>query len=244
MRLFLSPTSCNALSKIAHFLTQKPQSPNSREAWTALRIYSRVELRPPRSARGPRRNARSEHQHDTLAVTDCSRNGKGALIAGAFDESIVLTIPQESGSGGDTYWRLSDAEQAEGYVVQTSGEIVRENVWFALVFNVFAQHNTSWLPFDHHMLAGLIAPRALLAIENTEVVWLSPQSIYGYMTAAHKIWEALGIADHMGVTQAGNHSHCAFPAEQQPELTAYFERFLLDCQADTTVFKTTNETVQ
>jgi hypothetical protein len=175
-------------------------------------------------------------------MTGCSRNGKGALVAGAFDERIRLTIPQESGSGGDACWRLSDAEQADGYVVQTSSEIVNENVWFALSFDPFSQHNTSWLPFDHHMLAGLIAPRALLSIENTALVWLSPKSSYGCMKTAHKVWEALGVPDNMGFTQAGNHSHCAFPSEQQPELTAYFEKFLLDGEADTNVFKTTNET--
>jgi hypothetical protein len=37
-----------------------------------------------------------------IAVTGCSRDGKGALMAGAFETRITLTIPQESGSGGDT----------------------------------------------------------------------------------------------------------------------------------------------
>jgi hypothetical protein len=108
-----------------------------------------------------------------LAVTGCSRNGKGALVAGAFDERIALTIPQESGSGGDACRRLSDAEQAAGNVVQTASEIVNENVWFSLSFNHFA-NNRDFLPFDHYMLAGTIAPRGLLAIENMAYEWLSP----------------------------------------------------------------------
>jgi cephalosporin-C deacetylase-like acetyl esterase len=37
-----------------------------------------------------------------LAVTGCSYTGKLALIAGAFDERIALTIAQESGGGGYT----------------------------------------------------------------------------------------------------------------------------------------------
>jgi len=176
-----------------------------------------------------------------LAVSGCSRNGKGALVAGAFEERIALTIPQESGSGGDACWRLSDAEQAAGYDVQTASEIVTENVWFSLSFDQFS-NNTSLLPFDHHELAGLIAPRALLAIENTASVWLSPMSSYGCMKTAHMIWQAFGLPDNMGFTQDGNHPHCEFPAEQQPELTAYFNKFLLDIPADTNVFKTTNET--
>src|SRR6185437_13827423 len=35
-----------------------------------------------------------------IGVTGCSRNGKGALVVGAFEPRIKLTIPQESGSGG------------------------------------------------------------------------------------------------------------------------------------------------
>jgi hypothetical protein len=121
-------------------------------AWAVSRIIDALETMPEANINSTR-----------LAVTGYSRNGKGALVAGALDERITLTIPQESGSGGDACWRLSDAEQTAGYVVQTSTEILRENVWFSLAFDEFAPHNTSWLPFDHYILAGLIAPRALLA---------------------------------------------------------------------------------
>jgi hypothetical protein len=161
-------------------------------SWAVSRIIDALETMPEANINTTR-----------LAITGCSRNGKGALVAGALDERIAFTIPQESGSGGDACWRLSDAEQAAGYVVQTFAEIVRENVWFALSFDEFAPHNTSWLPFDHHMLAGLIAPRALLSIENTAYVWLSPQSSYGCMTAAHKIWEALGSQIIWGLRKMG-----------------------------------------
>ena len=172
---------------------------------------------------------------DKIAVTGCSRNGKGALVAGAFDNRIALTIPQESGSGGDACWRLSDAMYARGEVVQTLMEIVTENVWFSEEFATFT-NKTDLLPFDHHMLAGLIAPRPMLAIENAAYLWLGPWSCFGCMKAAHAIWEALGVPDQMGFSEVGNHSHCVFPASEQPDLSAYINKFLLDQEADTNVF--------
>lgn len=45
-------------------------------------------------------NATSGIDTTRLGVTGCSRNGKGAFIVGALVKRIVLTIPQESGSGG------------------------------------------------------------------------------------------------------------------------------------------------
>ena len=38
-------------------------------------------------------------------MTGCSRYGKGAFIAGAFDERIALTLPVESGTAGVPIWR-------------------------------------------------------------------------------------------------------------------------------------------
>lgn len=115
---------------------------------------------------------------DKIGITGCSRNGKGALVAGAYDSRIALTIPQESGSGGSACWRLSDAEESAPTLVQTAGEIVTENVWFATAFDTYA-NQTTLLPFDHHMLAGLLAPRALFAIDNVGYQWLGPWSSWG-----------------------------------------------------------------
>src|SRR5262249_25273544 len=91
-----------------------------------------------------------------LGVTGCSRNGKGALIAGAFDERIALTIPQESGSGGSASWRFSDVQNMPAGTVQTLSEIVGENVWFRQSFRDFA-YAAKQLPFDHHTIEGLVA---------------------------------------------------------------------------------------
>ncbi|KZT53541.1 carbohydrate esterase family 15 protein [Calocera cornea HHB12733] len=174
-----------------------------------------------------------------IAVTGCSRDGKGTLMAGAFETRIALTIPQESGSGGDTCWRLSKYEQDSGDVVQQATEIVQENVWFSTNFDNYV-YNISELPYDHHFLAGMVAPRALLSYENTDVEWLSPLSAYGCMSAAHTIYEAMGIADHHGFVQVGNHSHCAFPSYLEDSLFAFFDRFLLDEPDTNTNYFSTN----
>ncbi|TFK33327.1 carbohydrate esterase family 15 protein [Crucibulum laeve] len=172
-----------------------------------------------------------------LAVTGCSRNGKGALVAGAFEKRIALTIPQESGSGGAGCWRISDAMLQSGIDTQTASEIVGENVWFSTAFAQYV-NQVPVLPFDHHMLAGLVAPRALLIIDNTGIDWLGPESVFGCMKTANKIYQALGVADSMGVSQVGNHNHCAFPSSEQPDLDAFINKFLKGQSTNTNIIKT------
>jgi hypothetical protein len=173
-----------------------------------------------------------------LGVTGCSRNGKGALVAGAFCERIALTIPQESGSGGAASWRVSDAQKQSGQNVQTLSQIVTENCWFTNSFSQFSNTATK-LPFDHHSIAGLCAPRALLIIENTSMEWLGNLSCWTTGNAAHMIWEALGVPDKMGFSQVGNHNHCMFPSSQVSELTAYIQKFLLgNNSGNTNIMKT------
>lgn len=160
-----------------------------------------------------------------LGATGCSRNGKGALTVGAFDERIKLTIPQESGSGGSGTWRVSDWMLSQGQSTQTLSEIVGENVWFRSNFNQFGNAATK-LPFDHHSLVGLVAPRAILIIEN-DILWLGPQSSWSGANAAHTIWQALGVPDRMGYSLTTGHTHCAFPSSQQTEVNAYVQKFLI-----------------
>lgn len=172
-----------------------------------------------------------------LAVTGCSRDGKGALMAGAFEPRIALTIPQESGSGGDACWRLSLFEQDGGAVVQTATEIVMENVWFSDAFAGYVD-DLAVLPFDHHTLAAMVAPRGMISFENTDFVWLSPLSSFGCMSAAHTVYEALGVPENHGFEQIGGHAHCAWPANLTASLDAFFNKFLLDEDVDTNFFAT------
>ncbi|KAG6868395.1 hypothetical protein C0993_003631 [Termitomyces sp. T159_Od127] len=166
-----------------------------------------------------------------------SRNGKGALVAGAFETRIALTIPQESGSGGAGCWRISDDMLASGIDTQTASEIVQENVWFSPLFNQYTSQVRN-LPFDHHMLSALVAPRALLVIDNTSIDWLGPRSVWGCQTTAHEIWKALGVSDSMGVSQVGNHAHCAFPSSEQGDLDAFVNKFLKGQSTNTSILKT------
>jgi hypothetical protein len=173
-----------------------------------------------------------------LGVTGCSRNGKGALACGAFCERIALTIPQESGSGGAASWRVSDAQKASGQNVQTLSQIVGENCWFSTALNQF-RGQTNNLPFDHHEILALCAPRALLVIENTSMEWLGKLSTWTTANAAHMVWEAFGIPDKMGFSQVGHGDHCGFPSSQQPELTAYINKFLIgNGTGNTNIMKT------
>ncbi|RZJ13794.1 MAG: dockerin-like protein [Rubrivivax sp.] len=160
-----------------------------------------------------------------LGVTGCSRNGKGALMAGALDERLALTIVQESGSGGAAAWRVSDAQKAAGQNVQTLSQIVQENVWFRSSFSQFGARATR-LPYDHHQVLGLVAPRGLLVIENTSMEWLGNQSAWTAALAARETYAALGTPDAMGLSQVGGHNHCQLPASQEVEVNAFVDRFL------------------
>uniref|UniRef100_A0A8H8CF77 (4-O-methyl)-D-glucuronate--lignin esterase n=1 Tax=Psilocybe cubensis TaxID=181762 RepID=A0A8H8CF77_PSICU len=172
-----------------------------------------------------------------IGVTGCSRNGKGTYVATAFEPRIALGIVQESGSGGAGCWRISDAMLRAGTNTQTASQIVDENVWFSPNFNQYV-NSVNNLPFDHHLLAALVAPRGLLIIENTSIDWLGPQSAWGCQTTGAAAYEALGVTDRMGITQQGNHDHCVLPSAQGPDVAAFVNRFLKGQSANTNIVKT------
>jgi hypothetical protein len=159
-----------------------------------------------------------------LAVTGCSFAGKMALIAGAFDERIALTLAQESGGGGATSWRVSHEIEAQGTVEDVDDT---NYDWWAGQMMQFAGPNVYKMPVDQHELMAMIAPRALLETGNTEFYFLSNGSNYVASRAAEKVYETLGIGDRFGFYLDGNHGHCAtLPAESAP-ITAFVDKFML-----------------
>jgi hypothetical protein len=200
-------------------------------AWGVSRIIDGLELTKAQTNIDPAR----------IGVTGCSRNGKGAMVAGALEPRIALTLPEESGAGGAGCWRIAAWQKARGQNVQDSTQIVQENVWFSPNFNNYV-NNVNALPFDHHLLAGLIAPRPIYIMENIDMEWLGSASTFGCMGAARKQWQALGALDRFGYSQVGGNSHCSFPTSSQgSELNAFIGKYLLNNPnaGNTNIFRST-----
>lgn len=158
-----------------------------------------------------------------IGITGCSFAGKMALYAGALDERIALTIAQEPGGGGVNAWRVSETL---GHVET----LERTNyAWFLESMKQFAKENVKYLPIDHHEVAALIAPRALLVLGNPDYEWLAEESNYVSCRAAREVWKAFGIEERMGYSIEANHMHCMLPESQHKEVSAFIDRFLLGC---------------
>ncbi len=163
-----------------------------------------------------------------LGITGCSRWGKGSLAVGAFDTRIALTIPQESGSGGASLWRVgAQVNRQKGkQFVQGLNSAGSEGNWMKTTFkNYDGRENT--LPFDQHMLVGMIAPRPLLIIDNAGQEWLGevPSNYCGQ--ASKEIFDALGVSENYTYSQEGGHAHCSLPNGQFDEVKDFINKFLL-----------------
>lgn len=164
-----------------------------------------------------------------IGITGCSFAGKMALYAGAFDERIALVIAQESGGGGAAAWRVSETLGK----VETLGRT--SHVWFMEEMFQFSDQ-VDKLPFDHHELMAMVAPRALLCLGNPDYEWLADESGFVSCKAAKRVWETFGIGDRFGYSIVGGHGHCQLPDQQRPEVEAFIDKFLLGNQTvDTNV---------
>ena len=169
-----------------------------------------------------------------LAVSGCSRLGKAALAIGAFDERIALTIPQESGSGGASLWRVGAQvnKQKGKQFVQGLASAGSEGKWMISSFKSYdGRENT--LPFDQHMLVSMVAPRPLLIIDNAGQEWLGevPSNYCGQ--ASLETYKALGVTENYTYSQEGGHAHCSLPNGQFDEVKDFINKFLLGKDAKT-----------
>lgn len=144
-------------------------------------------------------------QADQIAVTGHSRGGKTVLLAGATDERIALTNPNDSGAGGSglNHLKCEGAEVIDDFF--RSGNIF----WFG---KGFAEHRgrDADLPYDQHFLHALVAPRLLLVNEAHGDPWANPPGSYAACLAAREAYRLLGSPDKIGWSiREGVHAHSA-----------------------------------
>lgn len=163
---------------------------------------------------------------DAIGVTGCSRLGKGALAAGAFDQRVALTIPIESGAGGVAVWRDVGAEGA-----QPAHSAYGEQPWLGDAFREHAGA-VERLAIDQHQVLGLVAPRGLLVLDNPHVAWLGARAGHVSALAGAQVYRALGAAGNLGYHSAvEDATHCRWRPEWDAPARAAITRHLLHGEA-------------
>ena len=156
-----------------------------------------------------------------IAAHGCSRFGKGAFVAGAFDERIALGLPFEPGTGGPAPLRALLTLDVEGQPLSNANG---EASWFAQVSSQFDENTVA---VDMNDVAVLYAPRGLLLMDNAHVDWLSYKANYLGMAAARKVYVAMGRGDALWYAgNTSNGSHCVTRTEYAEPLRAMIKKFL------------------
>lgn len=137
-----------------------------------------------------------------IAVTGHSRGGKAVLVAGATDERIALTAPNNSGCGGCGCYRYQ-APKSEDLAAITE----HFPYWFQPRLSDFIG-KTDRLPIDQHSLKALIAPRALLETEALGDLGANPEGSQVTYLAAMEVYKFLGAEERIGIVyREGKHEH-------------------------------------
>ncbi|MFD9500756.1 cellulose binding domain-containing protein [Streptomyces sp. NPDC060035] len=170
---------------------------------------------------------------DATGVTGCSRFGKGAFVAGAFDQRIDLTMPIESGSGGAPVFRGIPGESGG----QPLSSAYSEQPWLGDAFGSFTG-SPATLPVDTHEIVGMVAPRGLFVMENPHVDWLSARSGSVAALGGAEVYKALGAGSNISYwSDVQDGTHCAARSEWKAPLQQSISTFLLNTGTAPGVFR-------
>ncbi|MCT2581886.1 glucuronyl esterase domain-containing protein [Actinophytocola gossypii] len=159
---------------------------------------------------------------DAMGVTGCSRYGKGAFVAGAFDQRIDLTMPIESGSAGLPIFRGIPGESG----AQPLSSAYGEQPWLGDAFGSYTD-NPAALPVDTHEVVGMIAPRGLFVMENPHIDWLAARSGSVAALGGAEVYQALGAGENISYwSDVQDGTHCAARSEWRGPLRQSIQKFL------------------
>ncbi|RKN45601.1 cellulose binding domain-containing protein [Streptomyces hoynatensis] len=160
---------------------------------------------------------------NATGVTGCSRFGKGAFVAGAFDQRIALTMPIESGTGGAPIFRGVPGESGS----QPLSSAYSEQPWLGDAFGSYTG-NPAGLPVDTHEMVAMIAPRGLFMMENPHVDWLGARSGSVAALGGAEVYKALGVPSNISYwSDVQDGTHCASRSEWRAPLQQSIQTFLL-----------------
>jgi endo-1,4-beta-xylanase len=128
-----------------------------------------------------------------VVVTGHSRYGKAALVAGAFDERVALTVPSHSGCAGSAPFRFIYGKSEQLHNIAGAFPY-----WFGPHFKQF-EGKVDRLPVDQHLLLALVAPRALLQTEGTKDSWTNPEGAQLTHVAAKKVYDFLKAGEKISI---------------------------------------------
>lgn len=137
-----------------------------------------------------------------IAAVGHSRGGKTALLAGATDERIAVTAPNDSGCAG------AGCHRWQGPKCETIADMQKSiSYWLGPKFWQYAGNEQN-LPFDQHFLKALVAPRALLSTEALGDLWANPSGTWQTHLAAREAYRFLGVESRIATWfREGQHSH-------------------------------------
>ena len=142
-------------------------------AWGMSRILDWVETEPLLDAK-------------KAAAVGLSRNGKTALVAGAFDTRFAMTVSCCSGCSGA---KLNHIELWESEHIK---DIMVAKKWFAPTYAKYVgKDRTSKMPFDQHFLLALVAPRLLYVSSASEDAWAGQRGEFAALELASPVWKRL-----------------------------------------------------
>lgn len=121
-----------------------------------------------------------------IGVAGCSRCGKAALWCGANDKRLELTASFDSGCGGAAINRGKKDERITDMLRNFPH-------WLCLNANQYAGQEEK-MPFDQHMLLGLISPGRLFVTSSTRDIYSDPYAEFLGLVYAQDAYRQDGFA--------------------------------------------------